>query len=70
MLKIELEVVAMTRELLAAGLEQIARELRISEAEGAYCPFAVKWDWMLRRGDYLSAEKEDEEEGDEEDERD
>ena len=57
MLKIELEVVALTRELLAAGLEQIARELRISEAEGAYCPFAVKLEWMLMRCNYLSAEK-------------
>ena len=70
MLKIELEVVAMTRGLLAAGLEYVAQQVREGDAEGEFNPCAVKLDWMLRRGDYLSAEKEDEEEGDEEDERD
>lgn len=64
MLKIELEVVALSRELMAEALKNIAQRLCEDEdggeVEGEYNPCAVKWDWMLRRGDYLSSEKDDE----------
>lgn len=61
MLKIELEIVAMSRELMAEALKNIAQRLCKDEAEGEvegeYNPAAVKWDWMLRRGDYLNSEQ-------------
>lgn len=65
MLKIELEIVTMSRELMAEALKHIAG--RVCEGEkggtvtGEYNPAAVKWDWILRREDYLSSEKEDDE---------
>lgn len=62
MLKIELEVVAATKALMADALILIAKQLRGGDVRGEFNPCAVKWEWVLDEGDYLSSEKEKNEE--------